>query len=121
MDEYNLYKNAGLRAQIINGRTALVRDVDPNKTSEYGGKTVTNLQRMEDGGAPVDANGNPYELHHINQKADGTLAMLTKEEYDQPGILNTPGIESEVEHGSNWDRTRKSFYKALATTVAAPK
>lgn len=76
---------------------------------------------MEDGGAPVDANGNPYELHHINQKADGTLAMLTKEEYDRPGILNTPGIESEVERGSNWDRTRKSFYKALATTVAAPK
>ncbi|MEE8674483.1 HNH/ENDO VII family nuclease [Tractidigestivibacter scatoligenes] len=119
MDEYNIYKDAGLKARIVNGRTALVRDIDLDKTSEFGGKTVTNLERMNAGGAPVDTNGNPYELHHINQKADGTLAMLTKEEHDQPGILNTPGIMSEVEHGSNWDKTRKTFYKALARTVSA--
>ena len=76
--EYEIYRDAGLRTQMVNGKLALVRDMDLNyKSSLPDGTEVTNLQRMQKGYAPLDpATGKAYQLHHINQDPNGTLAIL---------------------------------------------
>ena len=48
MDEYLVYKNAGLKPVMVNGRTALVQNIDLNYVSQLpDGTEVTNLVRMQ--------------------------------------------------------------------------
>ena len=66
--EYKIYRKANLRTQMVDGKLALVRDIDLQyKSTLPDGTEVTNLQRMKLGYAPLDpATNNPYQLHHIN-------------------------------------------------------
>ena len=58
IEEYEVFKNAGLKTVMINGQNALVRgDIDLNIVDEYG---FTNLQRMQNGVPPLDKNGKPF-------------------------------------------------------------
>ena len=83
MEQYNICKEAGLTTKMINGKAALVRDIDLNFVDEFG---RTNYQRMTEGFAALDpATGQAFELHHIGQKMDSTLAILTKAEHMQDG------------------------------------
>lgn len=118
VEEYQIYKDAGLAAQMVDGKLALVQDIDLNYMSTYGGKQVTNLERMRLGGAPCDpVSGNPYELHHIGQKSDATLAVLTRSEHrGNAAILNRIGKESEIER-EVFNKTREEFWKSLADSV----
>ncbi len=118
VEEYQIYKDAGLATQMVDGKLALVQDIDLNFVSTYGGKQVTNLERMQLGGAPCDpVSGNPYELHHIGQKSDATLAVLTRSEHrGNAAILNRIGKESEIERGV-FNKTREEFWKSLADSV----
>ena len=77
-EEADVYKDAGLKEEKVDGRTCLVRDdidmdyVDP-KTSK------TNRQLMSEGKAPYDSKtGERIELHHIGQEYDSPLAELTE-------------------------------------------
>lgn len=118
MDEYRIYKNAGLTAKMLNGRISLVRDIDLSYESDLAGKTVTNLERMLQGYAPIDpVTGKPYQLHHINQNADGTLAILTEIEHQgNSSILNKPGDAKEISDAA-WAKQRKAYWKAFAAAV----
>lgn len=59
MDQYEIIKNAGLTPKMVNGKTALIRDIDLTFTDEIG---RTNLERMKEGLAALDpATGDPYE------------------------------------------------------------
>ena len=71
MDEYLVYKDAGLKPVMVNGRTALVQNIDLNYVSTLpDGSEVTNLVRMQRGYAPLDpTTGKAYQLHHIGQKS----------------------------------------------------
>ncbi|MBR2835966.1 MAG: hypothetical protein IKE43_09715 [Coriobacteriales bacterium] len=114
MEEYRVYKNAGLTPKIINGKTALIREIDPNIVDEYG---RTNLWRMEHKMPALDSSGKPYELHHIGQQTDSTLAILTQEEHrlgESYRILH-PLKESEVDHGNAWIKQREEFWKTIST------
>ncbi|MCM1329907.1 MAG: HNH/ENDO VII family nuclease [Ruminococcus sp.] len=116
IEEYNVYKNAGLKTQMVNGKLALVRDIDLKfKSTLANGTEVTNLERMAQGLAPIDpTTGKYYQLHHINQNVDGTLAILTESEHQgNSSILNTVGKESEIIR-SDFDKTRKAFWKSFA-------
>ena len=101
--EYKIYRDAGLRTQMVNGKLALVRDMDLNyKSSLPDGTEVTNLQRMQKGYAPLDpATGKAYQLHHINQDPNGTLAILKK-------------IDREA-----FSKIRKAFWTDLGNQFAA--
>ncbi len=116
MDEYQIYKAAGLKCKIINGKTALVRDIDLNYLSDLGGKQVTNLERMAQGYAPIDpATGKVYQLHHINQDMNGTLAILTESEHQgNSAILNIFGKESAIDRPA-FGPIRKQFWKSYAS------
>lgn len=55
MDEYLVYKKAGLKPVMVNGRVALVQNIDLNYVSQLpDGTEVTNLVRMQKGYAPLD-------------------------------------------------------------------
>lgn len=116
IDEYNVYKNAGLKTQMVNGKLALVQDIDLNfKSLLADGTEVTNLDRMAQGLAPIDpATGKAYQLHHINQSADGTLAILKEAEHQgNASILNTVGKETEINR-TDFAKVRKEFWTSLA-------
>ena len=84
--EAEIYKEAGLLETVINGKPALIRNIDLTYKSELAGKTVTNLERMKQGYAAIDpTTGLAYELHHIGQSVDSPLAILTKEEHISAG------------------------------------
>ena len=119
MKEYSVYKEAGLKPVIVNGRVALVQDIDLNYVSELSdGTKVTNLERMQRGFAPIEpATGKAYELHHIGQKADGTLAVLTRDQHRKnASILNQPGKASEIDR-LGFGNTRKDFWEYAGTYV----
>ncbi len=118
MDQYNICKNAGLSPQMVNGKTALIRKIDLNYVDDMG---RTNLERMRQGLAALDDTGTPFELHHIGQKADSTLAILSKSEHMQGGnnkIWHELGTSSEVHTATNnWDSQRQAFWKAIAASM----
>lgn len=114
MEEYNLYKNAGLRLAKINGRLALIRDIDMDYVSELGDRKVTNLERIAKGYSPIDPKtGSSYELHHVGQGNDNALAILTQEEHrlgSSKNILHDPKMKTEIDR-KNFDKIRREFWK----------
>lgn len=119
MEQYNICKEAGLTTKMVNGKAALIRDIDLNYVSELGGEKVTNLQRMKLGYSALEpATGLPYELHHIGQKVDSTLAILTKAEHMKGGndlIWHDLSKATEVHaNGNSWLAQRSEFWKAMA-------
>lgn len=118
MEQYDILKKAGITPRVVNYKTALVRDIDLNFIDEMG---RTNLVRMQQGLAPLDSTGVPYELHHIGQEVDSTLAILTREEHRLAGnskIWHEFGTGSDVHAtGNNWDAQRKLFWQAFADLV----
>lgn len=121
IEEYNVYEKAGLKPVMVNGKTALVQDIDLNFVSELpDGTVVTNLQRMQQGYAPIDpATDKYYQLHHIGQKADGTLAILKEAEHQgNSSILNFAGKDSEIDRVA-FNKTRKEFWQYLGNVVFA--
>lgn len=118
VEQYKICKNAGLTNKVINGRTALIRNIDLNYVDDITG--MTNLELMLNGKAPIDpATGMKYQLHHIGQKADSTLAILTEAEHKLSGnntIWHDLNITSEVHTATNnWDAQRKAFWKAMGS------
>ena len=119
--EYEIYKTAGLNAEKIGGTLAFSRPIDMDSviTDQYG-HTMTNADRIKVlNNSPVDANGTPYELHHIGQRPDSPLAILTKAEHMQDGhntILHFR-TESEVEHGAEWSKQVINFWMDYLESV----
>lgn len=115
MEEYQAFRDANLTPKMVGNKSALIKtDIDLYKVDSKG---RTNLERMKQGLAPQDSNGISYELHHIGQKKDGTLAILSQSEHDNPVIHGF--LEKTEAHasGTNWDAERQAFWKAFAAMV----
>ena len=116
MEEYNVYIEDGLYTKMVNGKITLVQDIDLDYISELpDGSKITNLARMRKGLAPLDpVSGEAYELHHINQGKDASLAILKRHTHQKnAGILNTTGKESEIDRNAFYT-IRKQFWKQYA-------
>ena len=100
MNEYNIYKLAGLQEAEIGGKKCLIRtDIDMDQKDEFG---RTNKERMENGQPPITRDGETIELHHIGQRADSPLAELTTQEHRGAGndtVLHDKQKESEIDRG----------------------
>ena len=110
-EQYEIVRGQKLRGMIINGKQAIVREIDLNPT---------NLERMSKGLAPLDSNGVAYELHHLKQDPSGILAVLTREEHIGAGnksIWHKVVKGSNVDHGAEWIKTTKNFWKAYYRIV----
>lgn len=119
MKEYEVYKKAGLQPILINGRVALVPKIDLDYVSQLpDGTKITNLERMRRDLAPIDPKtGKAYQLHHIGQKTDGTLAVLTEEQHQgNSAILNITGKASEIDRNA-FKNTRKEFWRYVGNHV----
>ncbi|WP_313638303.1 HNH/ENDO VII family nuclease [Paenibacillus sp.] len=117
VEEYEVYKEAGLQESEVLGRPCLIRnDIDGDRIDSMG---RTNKERMELGLSPLTSEGKPLELHHIGQKADSPLAELTMEEHRGKGndrILHDKKIESEIdrnafniEKAEHWKNRAEAF------------
>ena len=123
VDEYNIYKNAGLKVSQVGNKSALIRNIDLNyKTTFPNGETMTNLEAMTKGYAPryIDASSGKelaYQLHHVNQNPNGTLAILTEAEHQEnSAILNIFGKESEIDRQA-FNVIKKQFWMDFAKMV----
>ena len=103
MDFYQLCKDAGLFAENVDGQASLIQNVDLQQVDEGTGKT--NLQKMQEGEAPLDATGKAYRLYRIGKDVTSTIAMLAGEVSDDKMLTPT---EDE----------QKEFWKALAVLIA---
>ncbi|MBQ8524786.1 MAG: hypothetical protein IJ457_09210 [Clostridia bacterium] len=109
-DEYTVFKQAGLQAELLGGNLSLVRtDIDLyNVVDEYG---RNNFTRMSKGLNPIDGSGNTFQWHHIGQQNDATLALLTASEHDA-GALHGFKVVSEIDRAS-FDTFKKTLNKDL--------
>lgn len=113
MDEYKIYKTAGLIEGEVNDKKCLMRtDINWEQKDQFG---ITNRERVAEGYAPLDITGKPIQLHHIGQHADSPLAELTFKEHRTGGndtILHDKNKETEVHgEGNNWDNERKDYWQ----------
>lgn len=97
VEEYDIYKNAGLQEAEYDGKKCLIRnDIDWEQKDAMG---RTNRERSEQGLSPINKEGKVIELHHIGQHADSPLAELTAQEHRGKGndtILHNKTKESEI-------------------------
>ncbi len=115
IEEYEVFKAAGLEAQMVDGQIALIqRNIDLTKVDAYG---RTNLERMKLGLSALDDAGNSYELHHIGQEADATLAILTAEEHDNVVLHGFTEI-SKIDRNA-FAVQRNHFWKCMAEMLEA--
>lgn len=114
VEEYEVYRDAGLQGQKVDGQWAYVRDIDWSFLDSQG---RTNAQRVLEGLSPLDPEGNSYELHHIGQRTDSPLAILTSREHEENFSAlhaNTGASEGEQpSQGSEWTQQRRNFWRAL--------
>lgn len=112
IDEYQAFRDANLEPAVVGNKTALIKtDIDLTRVDATG---RTNLERMELGLAPKDSNGVSYELHHVGQKKEGTLAIMSQIEHDNPAIHGFLQKTEAHAAGTNWDAERQAFWKAFA-------
>lgn len=115
MEEYEVYKNAGVKSITVNGESMLIRnDIDITSVVDDMGRT--NLERMQEGLAALDKDGHAYELHHIGQRNDSPLAILTRKEHDNTALhwnTNTDNPSSQ----SGWSSQKRKFWEAIAKMI----
>ncbi len=123
-NQYEIIRDTGLRTEMINNHTALVRDIDLNYVGidpTHNPDGLTNLQRMQQGLAPYDSTNVRYELHHLGQQNDSPLVILTHAEHMEGGnntIWHTLGLESENPSSDPaWNSIREAFWKNFASKL----
>lgn len=118
MEQYEILKNVGLQTKTISGKSALVRnEIDLSCVDEFG---RTNLERMKQGLAALDPDGIAYELHHIGQNPDSTLAILSQAEHRLGGnhkIWHKFTEASKIDRTA-FDKIRQDFWKDYAELFA---
>jgi len=112
LEEFNIYKEASLVPQKINGNWALVRKINWKLVDSDG---LSNIVRVQNGLSPIDIDGVALELHHIGQKPDSPLAILTWEEHHRKGNYK---ILHYAEKGkgmseSEWAKQKMEFWNSL--------
>lgn len=111
-EQYSLFKEIGLKSTLINNKTALVRNIDLNYVDDATG--LTNLQLMQRGNAPFDPTGNRYELHHIGQRNDSPLAILTRTEHDNSFLHTLTENFDNPSNQNSWQTIKSNFWKSYA-------
>lgn len=117
VSEYNIYKSAGLvPSKMTDGSWLFTREIDWELLDSFG---RTNAQRVLNGVAPLDSTGTPFELHHIGQRADSPLAILTSEEHHRSGNFNILHYQVEGKNVADavWAAQKKEVWSAFLNDV----
>lgn len=117
MEEYNIYKEAKLiPTKLSDGELVFLRQIDWTLTDAYG---RTNVQRVGANLAPIDATGTPFELHHVGQRADSPLAILSWAEHHSSGnykVLHYAEQGKDISDAA-WNKQKQDVWKAILKTV----
>jgi hypothetical protein len=114
VDEYNVLKNSKLNLSKVNKKMALIQQIDWDFVGDLNDGR-TNAQRVLDGLSPLDPTGKPYELHHIGQKSDSPLAILTHFQHSKNySVLhkNTGGSSSNIDRNL-FAKEKQKFWESL--------
>ena len=116
IDEYNIYRQAGLEPCMIGNKTALIRDIDWTQKDAFG---KTNLERIAAGENPIDPAGFTYEVHHVGQQNDSIFAILTQSEHRGEGAFKAlhENLRSSVIDRGEFAKEKVQFWKDLYTVV----
>lgn len=116
--EYEIYKKSSLKMMEINGKNALVQPIDWDFIGDIeDGRT--NMERVLCGLAPLDSSGKSYELHHIGQKNDSPLAILTSEQHKKNYAdlhFNTGSSASDINRNA-FAKEKREFWKNYLETT----
>ena len=117
VEEYNVYRDAGLFKSMVGNKAALIRDIDWGQKDAFGD---TNLQRMLNGKPPLDPQGLSYEVHHVGQKSDSVFAILTQSEHRGEGNFRAlhENLRNSVINRPEFNREKVEFWKQLAQMVS---
>ena len=114
--EPKVYKTLGLKEGEVNGKIVL-KDITINPSNKDA-MGRSNLERMKRGLAPLDNQGESYNLHHIGQKQDSPLAELKnsihKSEYSS--LHDVEITKSDIDRDS-FDKERAAHWKARAKEI----
>ena len=114
-EELKVFTDANLIQKAVNGNAALVRnDIDITSVVDDMGRT--NLERMQEGLAALDKDGHAYELHHIGQRTDSPLAILTRNEHDN-NVLHWNTNTDNPSSQSGWSSQKRKFWEAIAKMI----
>jgi len=96
MEQYEIYKKAGVHEAEIDGRKCLIKDIDMDYIDPKTG--LSNRELMQRGRSPIDAKtGEKIELHHMGQGYDSPLVELCENSEHGDGnhsVLHTKKEES---------------------------
>ena len=114
VEEYNIYKNSSLELMKVNGKNALVQQIDWDYVGDLeDGRT--NAERVMAGLAPLDKTGKPYEIHHVGQKQDSPFAILTSDQHKSNYKTihkNTGQIISDIDRNT-FAKEKRNFWMDL--------
>lgn len=117
MEQYEVCQKAGLVPKIVDGKMALIRQIDLDFVDEMGN---TNLTRMQQGLAALDpATGEEYQLYYIVESRQSTIAILTKTEYMQSDSSEIWHTAAEMPQNDRWffENQREDFWENMANIV----
>ena len=117
MEQYEACQKAGLVPKIVDGKMALIRQIDLDFVDEMG---RTNLTRMQQGLAALDpATGEEYQLYYIIEKRESTIAILTKTEYMQSDSCEIWHTAAEMPQNDRWffEKQHDDFWESMADLV----
>ena len=117
-EEAKIYMKAKLKEKIINGKTALIQpQIDGRAYNAPQWPDWSNKDLAEEGYAPRDTNGIPYELHHIGQNPDSPLAELTWEEHHANGnFKKLHTFDESIIDRCDFEIIKKNYWIARAYT-----
>ena len=77
----------------------------------------TNVQRMKEGRAPLDRNGEEVRLHHANQDSEGPIIEMTRAEHASiPIRRDASGINR-----NDFGNFRATYWMARAASIRSPQ
>jgi hypothetical protein len=104
------YRLTSFAGEFVGQRDRLF---DPNQTDPQG---RTNHQRMEQGRAPLDREGEAIVLHHTNQRREGPIIELTRSEHF---AIRVRQQLSEIDRTES-TAYRRSYWQARAWSIRSP-
>jgi len=105
--DYQLTSFAGQRTAQRDGL------YDPYQIDHLG---RTNVQRMREGEAPLDRNGDFIVLHHSGQRQEGPLIEMTQREHRSIRVRREPSKIDRPGFGS----FRRDYWRARAASIGRP-
>lgn len=114
--ELAVYASLDLSESRVLDRPCLQMKIDPDRTDAMG---RTNADRIKEGRAPIDDNGDAVNLHHVGQREYSPLAELpdrTHKEFDS--VLHDKTVTTEVHgDGNNWNEQRANYWRERYLTL----